>query len=196
MDKYIKSMAVYLKRRGELDDDQEEIIIYSLTYIVLSICSIIGIIVISALLRVLPLAIATSLAAATLRLMSGGAHFSTANRCAIMSGITFPSLAWLSSFLSPSITYWLRGVAFLFSTIVFLKYAPVDNEAKPIKQERKKFFRIGSIVILIIWVGVSFILEYSLANAVLIGVMWQTTTLTPLGRRIYGSIDQMWEKRR
>jgi accessory gene regulator protein AgrB len=107
-----------------------------------------------------------------------------------MSSLTFPLLAWLALRLPTVSALPLAVGTLVFALIAVLLFAPVDNEARPIRPEQRPRFRIASLVVLGLWglvVAIGPKPEYVLAISA--GLAWQSLSLTPAGRFWYHGID-------
>lgn len=188
-----RRIALWMKDAGELDEDQVEIVIYSLTWILLTVVASVGVLILGWVLGIMLPAAVCAASAGMLRLMSGGAHYSSVGRCAIMSSITFPLLALVAVALPVTYAVPLLAVAILLGLLACWRYAPVDNEAKPIRSSQRPFFRMASIVMLLL-IGAS---VYFLSNdpvlhtSAAIAILWQILSLTPAGRVLYDRLDRM-----
>lgn len=192
MEQMALRIAAWMKEAGSLTDDQEEIIVYSLIYIMLSAVGIAGILALSSLLRILLPGALCAAAAASLRLMSGGAHYSSPSRCALMSIITFPVLALAAVKLPGIAAPTVAGAALVFALLAVLIYAPVDNEARPIGAQRRPAFRRAALAVVIAWAAVICgTASPSHILAISAGLAWQALSLTPAGRHWYVAVNSV-----
>lgn len=197
MEAFAQKIASRMKHAGELTDEQEEIIVYALMYLMLTVLSTLGILVLSWALGVFWPGVACAAVAATLRLMSGGAHYSTPVRCTLMSSVTFPVLALVGSQLPPAYSLSVGIAAVLFSLLFVALYAPVDNEARPIRSTQRAKFRIISMAVVLIWACVLFFTHQpAIQYGIALGLVWQTVSLTPWGHLKYHKLDQLLAVRR
>lgn len=192
MERAIRHLSTWLKDVGELTEEQEEIVVYSLLWITLSIAGVTGVVLLGWALGVLLPAISAGAAAGALRLVSGGAHYSSIGRCAFMSSATFPVIAWVSARLPETWTDPMACAILIGAAAAIIVYAPVDNEAKPIRTERRPIFRIASLVVLGIIAGIAWsVSDAAVVRAISLAVGWQALSLTPAGHVVYGTLDRM-----
>jgi len=120
------------------------------------------------------------------RRYAGGAHCTAYYRCTMTCLITFPVLAYSARFIDSQYFIIYSVFIMLFSlAMVYLK-APIDTEVKPVTDPQKRFNlklrAAGLVVILLItsfftqWLGKDLI-----AIGILLGICWQTLTMTHLG---------------
>ena len=84
-----------------------------------------------------------------------------------------------------------------FSLWAVLRYAPVDNEAKPIREAQRPFFRAVSVAIVLVWTMTSlFWVSPDSSHAISAGLAWQSLSLTPAGCFWYRFIDRSILKQR
>lgn len=120
------------------------------------------------------------------RRFAGGAHCSAYYRCTLIALIIFPLLAYLSRFIDSQYVWAYFVVTLLFSMPVIYLKAPVDTEVKPVSDplERSRLkLRSAAVVTLFLMVA---LLAHQLgqdliAIAVLLGICYQTLTMTRLG---------------
>ena len=182
---------------GDLSEDQQEVIVYSLVYLAVSGISILGIVCLSWLLGIVEAGALCAAVAASLRLMSGGAHYGSPGICAFMSVVTFPLLALGAVQLPSSFAGPLAAFAVAAAILAILRYAPVDNEAKPIPAHRRPTFRRLALALAVLWGIVFFLLSSNppLVLAMSAGMLWQSLSLTPAGSRWYRAVDGFFSDR-
>lgn len=120
------------------------------------------------------------------RRCAGGAHCTAYYRCTLMTLLTLPVLAYLCRFIDNRFFWVYFIVVLLFSIVVIYLKAPVDTEVKPINDpaERTRLkLRSAVLVVLLLvaalwfqWLG-----QDLMAIAVLMGIGYQTLTMTRLG---------------
>ncbi|MDK2799485.1 MAG: accessory regulator [Clostridiales bacterium] len=189
----------------ELDKEREEILAYGAFNLIHTVWSIFLIVLFGVLFNVLLYALIISFTAAFLRKYSGGAHATSPNRCAIIGIIIFDGFAIIvDKFIISANTIGLliyAGLIFVFTHYIIYKYCPVDSPSKPIKnEETKQRLRKSSIRIIHVLAGMIIILFILYSNfkniillksliCILIGLIWQTLTLTFPGHLIIKILD-------
>ncbi len=186
--------------QADLDEDQREIIEYSLIWIGNTLLGFAGFVLVGLAFGTLTATLAAGTSAAFLRAMSGGAHYSAPLRCATMTIITMGLLGQAGHSLasSPSSTLLLHicgGALLLVGTPLMWRLAPVAHVNRPISDtERQKFKRLATILFFLlgcIVVGFPLAVNHELRWGILLGSTWQLLTLTALGERIVRTFDRV-----
>lgn len=120
------------------------------------------------------------------RRYAGGAHSSAYYRCTIIGLITFPVLAYLCRLIDYQYFWAYFIFVGLFSLAIIYWKAPIDTEVKPIQESSQrrslKLRAAGLVTLLLIAALLSHLLIQDLiAISILLGVGWQTLTMTRLG---------------
>ncbi len=197
MEKWAQKIAFWFKDQLQLDEDQTEVVAYSVTSFFLLCANLCFLFFVCRLLGVVGEGFTAALTAAALRSVTGGAHLSSPWRCLIFSSLLPASFGYLGkqagTLLSPGIM-----AAILFSTLVWAllivaKYAPAEVKERPIKPEKRGFYRKAGIIVTFAWAVLAGYFLFAgypahfLAGSC--GFVWQTITLTPLGFTIYSRLS-------
>ncbi|MGO5064734.1 accessory gene regulator ArgB-like protein [Clostridium sp. LCP25S3_F8] len=187
----------------ELDRDAEEIITYGAFSLLQTIWALLCVVVLGAICNVLIESIIITLTAATYRKYSGGIHANTPNKCAFLGAIIFVGFALIVKNINIGVNLFFALIyilIFIYSYYVIYKFVPVDTKAKPIENEdeilklRRYSFFIISILFLVevlLWL---FYFKYKngmfiyYAKCIIVGILWQSFTLTPLAKRVFTNI--------
>jgi accessory gene regulator B len=188
-----------------LDDDNKEILIYGAFCFLQTIISFTLIFIFSYIFNVLVQAIFISFSGSILRKYSGGVHSSSPNKCLIISILISVGFSKLLIFFTKNLPiifpYLFILLGIIYSFYCILKFAPVDSVSKPINSiiKRKKL-KINSIIFLSVFTFIAFILSliymfksninfliYS--ECIILGVTWQSFSLTNLGHKFLTKID-------
>lgn len=200
MEEVVRRIAGWMRAAGDLTEDQEEVVGYALLHLLLSVASTAGILLLSWGLRVFVPGVLCAAAAASLRLMSGGAHYSSPGRCTLMAVLTFPSLAWVAARIPDTLVGPCAGPAMAFTMACVLLYSPVASENKPLPPSRRPVFRTAGFVVALAWAAVMLYVtgaeHPALTAAISAGLAWQALSLTPTGRLVYHRLDQALQLRR
>jgi accessory gene regulator B len=204
-----EKMAVKIGNNAKLllniDEEKEQIIVYGAINLIQIIFAILWVIIAGLFFGVLYEALIFSITVSILRKYSGGVHASSSSRCIIIGTI----LAAVAGISIDKIFYKLNmtaviliSIAFIgFALIVVVKNAPVDSIKKPITNvEIKKQFKKKSIVVISIFSAIIIILcvlskKYSelfyikVIEAISLGILWQTVTLTKNGISLLNKVD-------
>lgn len=178
----------YLAEELGLSSEKRVLIAFALDSMLLSLIGFCMILFVGLLFGVPKETFFAVLAGGLLRKVSGGAHFSTPSRCAIMGAVAYPSAGLLvhntmSYFTGQYITYpALTGMLAVVSFIIISIYAPVDSKAKPIVSDsfRRKLKQSSLVLSIIIILFAIFIDDKSISLALLVGMAIQSISLLPI----------------
>lgn len=196
----------------KLDEDQQEIIAYGAFNLLQTLWALLWVAIFGLAFGVVVEAMIVTFTIALLRKYSGGAHFSSPNRCAVIGGIVSALLALIITVVFPliniNVIIPLELILLLFCYYNIAKLAPVDSPAKPItKIEKRKLLMKQSILVFNIMITIILILTilYFRYNTTLflqwgglifIGIAWQTLTLTSPGHQFFYKIDETFKIRK
>jgi len=198
----------------DLDQDKKEILAYGAFIFLQSVWSIFITIIFGLVFGVIIEILIISFTAALLRKYSGGAHATSPNSCAFIGGMVFTCLSYFSIILQEIlIHYYINYIyiiicivmvfCFICNYIILYKYSPVDSPNKRITNiEKRKRLKTQSIHVLyalfllaiilyfiFIYYQDAFLTRYMLC--ILLGVTWQSLTLTVLGKCIIHFLDTL-----
>ncbi|AKA69304.1 accessory gene regulator ArgB-like protein [Clostridium scatologenes] len=205
----IEKMSVKIGRNAKLflnvDEDKEQIIVYGAINLLQTIFAISWVIIAGLFFGVLYEALLFSITVSILRKYSGGAHASSPSHCiiigtilAVASGIFIDKIFFKINILTAIL---ISTACIVFAFIIVAKNAPVDSAKKPITNiELKKQFKKKSIIVLFIFSLIITILyalstKYSalyyikFIESIILGVLWQTITLTKSGTIFLSKVD-------
>lgn len=200
--------ALYLARELNLDQRNADTIRYGIEIILGTIIQGITIISISYLLEMMPYVLVALATLSTLRLLSGGAHFSTFGRCTALSTSMAVSIGYLVIMIAP---YMNKKAMLLLAILIALlglysikRWAPVDSFSKPItrKDKREKYKKL-SLLYVIFWAAAVTLVVLirgeapstpSLVLASTGGFIVQIFSLCPSGRRLVDTIDYILDR--
>lgn len=197
MDVLANRLAAKMQKIGDLTDEQTDVVGYALHYIMSTLVGSAGILAVIWGLGIFHAGLLCTAAAVTLRLMSGGAHYSSTNLCAVLSIATFPTIALLAVQLPEAAAVPFSIFASVFSLGAVAIYAPVDSENKPLRESQRPFFRAASVVTVLAWSTGLFLLDVpGIRLAVSAGLLWQALSLTPVGHAWYRRVDRLFARRK
>lgn len=136
--------------------------------------------------------------AAVYRRYSGGVHCGKYYRCTITSLVVFLFLAYLLRFIVLISFFWVFSIALLVSIGAIIFLVPVDDPKNPIVEQEKRerlkhrtaFILLG--LFLMALSAANTLHDFNTAYAILIGVLWQSFTLTAWGQRTVSTLDQVF----
>lgn len=209
IEKISNKLAYNIANTLKLDKDQEEIVAYGAFNLLQVFWALLWVVILGLAFNVLVQAIIVTFTIALLRKYSGGAHFSSPNRCAIVGGIISSVLALMIvktvPLVNAKLIIFIELILLIISYYNISKLAPVDSPAKPItKIEKRKLLRRYSILMFNIMLTIILLLTflYFRYNSTLflqwgglmfIGIVWQTLTLTSTGYQFFNKIDETFE---
>lgn len=195
------NIASYLN----MDKDHEEIISYGALGLLQTSFSILLVIIFGLIFHILIECLIISFSISILRKYSGGVHSSSPNRCAIIGTFISVSLSIITIFIlkifPTIIAFFLFLIGLLYSYYYIYKYAPVGSSSKPLNNIiKRQYLKRFSILVASILYGIACILFlfYVLSKnsnllvysfCILIGIVWQTFTLTYLAHILLTKID-------
>lgn len=197
-------LAKDLGRSLGLSEERVEVLRFGLEVVLGTALEFGAILIVAAVLGVfLPVAGAL-LAASLFRSLSGGAHFSSYQRCFASGLLVFPCFGILASVLYNVAAFRFPGI---FAAIILLSYvfvylwAPADHPNRPIRslEERAKFRRLSfwlvSVWVVVIYSGVK-LFPSSFWWGALFGILWQAATLSPAMYRVFFVLEKILNERR
>lgn len=193
--------AGYLAAKAGLQSEQKDILSYVIELIILNGANIFFTLLFGFLLGVFPGTVACLITIATFRQVAGGAHSDSAWRCALVSIIIFPLLAFFASFLSLHNTSFnnnaisVLAVSAGFLTVI-LK-APVDTPDAPIISPlRRKRLKILSILAVVILAVIIFYLHFAALEraseiqlCLALSILWVSFILSKPGHIFFSCVD-------
>lgn len=196
--------AAYLARRLNLSASEEEVIRYGLQVVVYAAANLAAVTLAGWLAGALASTLTASLAAASLRLFSGGAHSRSPVTCALL-GAAVASLVGraaetLASLLGIFGVRVLLAAGLVPAAVTVWRLAPVDSPAKPIVSfARRGKLRRLSLAALFALAAAALALASRwpvLALAAGGGTWWQAFTLTRAGHQLAAAVDKLARGRR
>lgn len=121
-----------------------------------------------------------------LRSFTGGFHANTFIKCTIITLLTYGIVLLLSCFITIPLPVYL---AFTLIELVLISiFAPIENINKPIKGKKRIRHKVTSIVLLILFAGIGFLLNYffnlkALGSTVFFSLVVDTLLLFPREKR-------------
>ena len=193
MQKWIEPIAFWFKKELDLDKEKTEVLAYALTSLFLIFVDLALLVLVCGLLGVLKEGLVAACTGALLRSVTGGAHLSSPWRCAILSSLLPGFFGFLGKYagpmLAPEVSLILLLSLLIWGVIIVNKHAPAEVKERPIKPEKRGFYRIAGILMVLLW-GIPAVFFLSTNRPALFlagscGIWWQTVTLTPSGFTIY-----------
>ncbi|MBC7341879.1 MAG: accessory gene regulator B family protein [Clostridia bacterium] len=194
-------MAFSLADKLGMNQDQADIMRFGLETLAGMACKAIILLTLAWALGILGAVLAVLITAGALRLVAGGVHCTSYERCLTFGLVTFLGLGEIAQLVSR----YLGGVGqtggglwilylgtFLLALAVCVAYAPQDSPARPLAIEEKHGFRWLAVGMVVLWgLGVAWRsgkpVEIWVASS--LGLMMEAFSLTPWGTRVVKLID-------
>lgn len=182
--KLSEKLGAYICQELNYNEEKEEIIVYAIETLLLSIVNIVSILALASLFNALLPALIAVVFGGALRKVSGGAHFDSPMACLVFGTFVYTLIGVLSKKISIygfNNVYLCVAVLFICLMIVGI-LAPVDSPAKPIhSMSFKKKLKTASIVIVLISLVIVFFAKNNLIQlSIVFGILYQTLTLLPI----------------
>lgn len=204
METLARKLASKISESLEYDDEKKRVIAYGLTAIIQIIITVFFAFLLGVIAGTPIEVLIICFSISTLRKYSGGAHASYIELCTGMSIIlcfifSLIGRYLLAPLLNLNIMLILILIIYSFSFFAVYKLAPVDSPNKPIKTEKKKKrMKKYSFIVLTVYLFLSIIFLllslkykcfYSFGVSLLLGMSWQITTLTIIGKIFFNNIN-------
>lgn len=200
-----KRFSGYIAQELNLDEDKKAVINYGIFAFTQIMLCILLVIIFGSVFNVIIESLIISFVSSILRKSSGGAHSSSAEKCAVIGTVMTVIMAVIAKEIN--MTFFLNLIAgfivYICSYYIIYKLAPVDSIAKPIKSvvKRKKLRKISFITVSIyLMITLINTLLYLLTEKYLflkyctciyMGIGWQVFSLTKSGHLVLGKIDDL-----
>ncbi|EJP6472633.1 accessory regulator AgrB [Clostridium sporogenes] len=186
-----------------LDKDTTEIITYGAFVVLQTLICFLYIAFLGLMCNVFVESIIISLTSAMYRKYSGGIHANSPNKCAIFGAIIFVALALLVRNINIEFNIMFIFTIFLafgYSYYTVYKFVPVDTKSKPIEDVDEKlrlkkcsFLSISillliEILLILLYLKSNNITLIYYGNCVIMGMFWQSFTLTPIAKKVFYNI--------
>ncbi|NLZ44991.1 MAG: accessory gene regulator B family protein [Clostridia bacterium] len=204
MQRWIQSIALWFKEQLDLDEEKTEVVAYALTSLFLILVDLALLVLVCWFLGVLKEGLIAAFTGALLRLATGGAHLSSPWRCAVLTALLPAFFGYLGKYagplLAPEVLLILLISLLVWGIVIVNKYAPAEVKERPIRPEKRGFYRKAGIMLVIFWaIPALFFLSTNRPGFFLAGscgLWWQTVTLTPPGFAIYRYLSDLGLKRK
>ncbi len=172
----------------EVDESKADEINYGLQLLIGEVPKFFITLILAILFHMVGLTLISFLIILPYRTFSGGFHLHTHLGCIIVTNLLYIGTPYLASIINISdvVKYVAIVFTFIFSFWMINKYAPADTENVPIlqKKERRKR-KIWSFVIAGIELIIAIFIPYKvISNLIILGIIFQTCTLTKTAYRI------------
>lgn len=195
-----ENFSDYIRKEIKVTEETAEIAQFGLEVFTSTLLGLVTILIFGAIFGVVPQALAAVIGVASVRVFAGGAHCSTAVRCALVSGLVFPILGLLANgqaaFIQPHLELFL-GVVVTVGLVSVFTLAPVDSPEKPILTDthRRRLRRLSVIAVVVLVVLIYAVSRLvpaagTLAVAASFGLVWQCFVLTNCAHKLMAIIEK------
>lgn len=205
MEKLARGLASRIALSLGYDSEKEAVVAYGLIAIVQISVTILLALLFGFLVGAPVEAMIVCFSVSMFRKYSGGAHAHDADFCTIVSVVYCTLAAAVSKALSPYYhpNFMLVAIIIVYGATYYIayKHVPVDSPNKPIKSEKKiKRMRSGSFMIITAYLALQLFFYFasnqlpafrSYGISLLLGVSWQTFTLTLLGAILLNKLSEL-----
>lgn len=205
----VQSISLFLAQTlaGKLnyDEGQADVMRYGFEVIIGSLLKLTILLALAYLLNLVPHLLVILVTAGIYRLLSGGVHCTTYNRCLLFGILLYLSVATLAKampVMQRSHLLILLIILTVITAMISLKWAPAETENKP----PASFETVRLKRLTLIWIGIWFvitllaILAFPLENVgtliftAMLAHLIQALSLTPIGYRVVGTLDNVMGK--
>ena len=197
-------LADLIARELALEEDRRQVVYYSLDLVFSGLLGFMLIAIVSLPLGLSVFSLTTCLAGAGIRLFSGGAHCSSAGRCAVSGAIVFTCLGAVTSCVSrsgffaiPEFRLYAAGCLLIVALVAVGSWAPTETPGKPIPGKYRRYLlKASSLGVAFIYAWFVGLLDASSGywgvakSAMLVGGLWQSFTLSPPAHRLLALLDR------
>ena len=131
-------------------DEVQDFYRYGIEITISSLLNIVLIMLIGALTGHLLQGIIYLVVFIAVRLITGGYHADTYFRCNLLMCITFITVAFLSDKVCVHMNIWTIAALIAFEEIIALLFCPVENENKPIEEDKKPKLKVCGMAVFLL----------------------------------------------
>lgn len=139
IDKMTNMLTNFIIQHSDAKREDADIIAFGVKYGLITLAEILGMVVISFLMRELIPGAVILIAFISIRVYAGGYHAKTLPRCVVMSTILFTLIILGYKMLYLPII--VKGLIALFLGVLILIFSPVENDNRRLSENEKKVFK-------------------------------------------------------
>lgn len=139
IDKMTNMLTNFIIQHSDAKRKDADIIAFGVKYGLITLAEILGMVVISFLMRELIPGAVILIAFISIRVYAGGYHAKTLPRCVVMSTILFTLIILGYKMLYLPII--VKGLIALFLGVLILIFSPVENDNRRLSENEKKVFK-------------------------------------------------------
>ena len=161
IDKMTNMLTNFIIQHSDVKREDADIIAFGVKYGLITLAEILGMVVISFLMRELIPGAVILIAFISIRVYAGGYHAKTLPRCVVMSTILFTLIILGYKMLYLPII--VKGLIALFLGVLILIFSPVENDNRRLSENEKKVFKNRALLFYSISLAI-FMLVKKLSN--------------------------------
>lgn len=191
MEYVVKNITNSFIKSNVIEQDDRDKFEYGLIILIEMILDVLGFLIISILFNCTLLMGAFLITFAVVRANAGGRHSKTFIRCFLVSSsVALISVAYVN-FVETNLYIYIALL--VMSTIIIIRFAPVDSLEKPLSAKLRRICKIRSIVIICIFdIIIAFIFlldkQSNWINISIIAVVWQSISMLPIFNKQRGGV--------
>lgn len=139
IDKMTNMLTNFIIQHSNVKREDADIIAFGVKYGLITLAEILGMVVISFLMRELIPGAVILIAFISIRVYAGGYHAKTLPRCVVMSTILFTLI--ILSYKMLYLPIIVKGLIALFLGVLILIFSPVENDNRRLSENEKKVFK-------------------------------------------------------
>ena len=139
IDKMTNMLTNFIIQHSDAKREDADIIAFGVKYGLITVAEILGMVVISFLMREFIPGAVILIAFISIRVYAGGYHAKTLPRCVVMSTILFTLIILGYKMLYLPII--VKGLIALFLGVLILIFSPVENDNRRLSKNEKKVFK-------------------------------------------------------
>lgn len=173
-----------------IDDNQKEIISYTVIQLIGEFIKIAIMIIIAHLLNITGYFLLSIFGTGFYRVPAGGVHTKSHIQCFLLTTLLFFGNVFLAIITKDFVLDYLYIAIFLFNILVITLLAPADTEMKPIvSQKQRKQLRLISYIMMtaLIVIGRFVISDTIIRNILVYGTAIQSITMLPFMYKLIGT---------
>ena len=144
IDKMTNMLTNFIIQHSDVKREDADIIAFGVKYGLITLAEILGMVVISFLMRELIPGAVILIAFISIRVYAGGYHAKTLPRCVVMSTILFTLIILGYKMLYLPII--VKGLIALFLGVLILIFSPVENDNRRLSKNEKKVFKNRALI--------------------------------------------------
>jgi len=200
VNKWSYGCANYLTKQLGQSNERRRVYYYGFQVVIGAIVKFILLLIVSLLLGVFKETFFTMLFFVTLRVIAGGYHMKTYDKCVYVSLASFVLAGLVVHFLNPFMTWIpsviLTAITYPVALYVIIRWAPRDNPNRPIKSpDEIKKFKTLSLIHIHLWLVLMIVLiltgQFMFLLSGCFGILFSVFVVSPAGHKFFGALSSV-----